>query len=162
MLRPSLRSGFSGCFLSLVAAMVLLSVGFGINYLVVTRTCPEGRSYELPSFAINRRVRCRNHIKLQDYSATFAISPDDLNALKCWHPFSPTIVWTEENEKEWRQNTIYAETEERETNLEKKAKELSSFWYKAYSPGDQPYEILVDTSDESEYLVYIEATFVVW
>ena len=142
MLRPSFRSRFSGCFLSLMTAMMLLSVGFGINYLVVTRTCPEGEFYELPSFATKKRVRCRQHVKLQDYSANFVISPDDLDALKRWHPFSPTIVWNEDNEKEWRQNTVHSETEERETNLEKKAKELSSFWYKVYSPGDQPYEIL--------------------
>lgn len=156
MIRPSFRSRLSGCFLALAIAIALL----GINYLITTRTCPSGELYELPSFATKKRVRCRNRIKITDYSADFVISPDDLDVLKRWQPFGPTVVWNQENGKEWRQNAVHSETEAQKTDLEKKAEELSSFWYRVYHPGDQFFEILIDTSDESEYIGYIEATFI--
>ncbi|MEL6605043.1 MAG: hypothetical protein AAFP20_17655 [Cyanobacteria bacterium J06614_10] len=147
------------CLRSVAIAMILLSVVFGVNYFVVTRTCPDGKRYELPSFASKKKVHCRKEIKIQDYSATFSISPNDLDVLKKWNPFDPNVAW---NQAEWRRSTVHSETEAQKTNLEKKAEDLSSFWYKAYHPGDQSFEILIDTTDSSEYVGYIDATFIEW
>ena len=149
----------SGCLLVLAIAMVLLSVGFGINYFAIARTCPDSKLYELPSFVDKQRVRCRKNVKIQNYSATFAISPDSLEALKQWNPFAPNIVL---NQTEWRQNQVHSTTAAQKTELEKKAEALPSFWYKVYRPGDRPFEILVDTSNDAEYVGYIQATFIVW
>jgi len=145
----------------LVLTLVITAAGvtFGVNYLLVTRSCPDDNRYELPSFASSRELRCRKNIKIQDYSRTFSISPSDIDNLKQWSPFAARTDW---DEQEWSRNTVPLGIKTQKTELEKKARELSSFWYKLYHTEAISFDMLVDTSDSSEYIGYIDATFIVY
>ena len=97
----------------------------------------------LPLSATNVQERCSMNIVNPSYTATFLMSPDDLETFQ-----QSTLI------RDWMADASAAGV------FESEAAQMESFLVGTYGDGAVALEVLIDTSDPQQYHVYYDATYV--
>lgn len=97
----------------------------------------------LPPSAEHVEERCAMNIVNPSYTATFTMSPDDLDA------FQHSVLVSE-----WQMDVSAADV------FENEAAQMESLLVGNYGDGAVMLEVLIDTSDPRQYHVFYEALFV--
>jgi hypothetical protein len=96
-----------------------------------------------PPSAADLEERCAMNIVNPSYTASFSMSPDDLEAFQ---QSTPIRAWTTDASAA--------------VVFENEAAQMESFLIGTYSDGAVALEVLIDTSDPQEYRVFYDAAYV--